>query len=146
MSNSKIGARKKEIKDNGDIVIDNFKFPKTAWCRLVPKIISEFENITGHFFIDDTWKHIVNCNYDIKVMKKLRESECVGKDDLMHYDFSVNVGGRKFTNKTMTMRGAITPKHIEKLSALVLISLHGLGECGGSVCVVVIAILISDSL
>ena len=41
----KLEVRKKQLKPNGDIIIDNFYFYRSKLSRLIPNIVNEFDEI-----------------------------------------------------------------------------------------------------
>lgn len=126
MNNEKIDIRKKELKQNGDIIIDKFKFPYSKWSRLVPNLASKFNAIFEVIFSTDKWKQIVDLKHDINVTM-IGSQHNMNREDLLHYNFYVNINGKIIEEKELLVRDDIEIKSLEQLTALVMISLHGLG-------------------
>ena len=126
MNNEKIEVRKKQLKSNGDIVIDEFYFPKCLWSRIVPKLFSMFDPLFESILSDQQWRLVVNTNNDVHV-PRLEDDHKFDKEDLLHYNFYTNVNGKIVSEKEMSLQKEIEAETIEKLTGLVMICLHGLG-------------------
>ena len=126
MNNEKIKVRKKQLKANGDIVIDEFNFPKCSWCKIVPKLLSMFNPLLDSILSDSQWRLLINTNNDVHVTRMEDEHEWE-KDELLHYNFYTNVNGKVVSEKDLFLRKEIEAETIEKLTGLVMICLHGLG-------------------
>ena len=126
MNNNKIEVRKKELKPNGDIVIDDFYFSKSKWCMLVPNIIKLFETILPDILVGVNWESIINIDNNINVTRLVDEDR-VDRDHLLHYEYFIESNGRVVSNKDIEIRPNIDDCNIEKLTATVIICLHGLG-------------------
>ena len=128
MSNEKLVVRKKEMKPNGDIIIDDFHFPKCQWSRIIPKLKESFESLMEKFFCDDDWKLLVDMDNEIFVQRiELNLSESLSNADVLHYNFYTNVEGKIIMEKDLTFRKEIDKQIIEHLTGIVMITLHGTG-------------------
>ena len=126
MNNEKIEVRKKVLKPNGDITIDNFEFPKCLWSTMVPKIIGMFHALMDTIFREELWKRIVDVKNEIHVTKLDDEASC-HRHELLHYNFYTNISGRIINEKDLHLRQGLSEEAVEKLTGLVMICLHGLG-------------------
>ena len=126
MSNEKIQVRKKQVKENGDIVIDEFEFPKCKWSMLVPSLVAKFHSICKKLITKSEWECIVDLKNDINV-SMIKDENGNDREDILHYDFYVNVNGKVIMEKDLIFEDNIADESFEKLTALVMISLHGLG-------------------
>jgi len=126
MHRNKISIRKKEIKPNGDIIIDDYYFHKCNWSQLVPKLCSKFEDTLTDILVGDSWKCLVSSSNYINV-KRVEDKEINEMHELLHYKFSVIVNGKWIDETKLVLKPSIDDTLIERLSALVMISLHGLG-------------------
>ena len=126
MNNEKIDVRKKVLKENGDIVIDEYSFPKCNWCRMVPKIIELFNDIFESIYTSSGWNAMVDLKNEIYV-DIITERGGTDRDDVLHYNFYVNLNGKVIQENDLEFSREIESKTIDKLTALVMISLHGLG-------------------
>ena len=127
MHSNKISTRKKEIKPNGDIIIDDYYFHKCNWSQLVPKLCSKFEDTLTDILVGDSWKCLVSSSNYINV-KRVEDKELNEMHDLLHYKFFVIVNGKWIDETKLVLKPSIDDTLIERLSALVMISLHGLGK------------------
>ena len=98
MNNNKIEVRKKELKPNGDIAIDDFYFSKSKWCMLVPNIIKLFETILPDILVGVNWESIINIDNNINVTRLVDEDR-VDRDHLLHYEYFIESNGRVVSNK-----------------------------------------------
>ena len=87
MQRTKIDKRKKQLKLNGDIMIDNNYFPKRKWSMLIPKIGRMFDSILDDIIIGSSLKNLANINVPINVNRLERDTANVSKDMIMHYQF-----------------------------------------------------------
>ena len=87
MQRTKIDKRKKQLKLNGDIMIDNNYFPKSKWSMLIPKIGRMFDSILDDIIIGSSLKNLANINVPINVNRLERDTANVSKDMIMHYQF-----------------------------------------------------------
>ena len=126
MHKNKISIRKKEIKENGDIIIDDYYFHKSTWSQLVPKVCSKFEDTFTDIFVGESWKCIVSSTNVINV-KRIEDKGKNEVHELLHYRFFVIVNGKWIDETNLLFKPNIDDTLIERLSALVMISLHGLG-------------------
>ena len=126
MHSNKISIRKKEIKQNGDIIIDDYYFHKCNWSQLVPKLCSKFEDTLMDILVGDSWKCLISSSNYINV-KRITDRERNQKHELLHYRFFVIVNGKWIDETKLVLKPNINDSLIERLSALVMISLHGLG-------------------
>ena len=125
MNNNKIEVRTKRIKDNGDISIDDFDFPKSKWSRLIPRLLVLMNETLGDIIGNLSWKDIVDLRNQINVYRMTGDG--VDKEDLMHYKFNINLNGKIVDENDIIFRGGILDSTFERLTGLVMISLHGLG-------------------
>ena len=128
MQRIKIDIRKKQLKPNGDIIIDNFYFPKNKWSMLIPKIVRMFDSVLEDVLIGTSWKNIVNMKLPINVNRLESESNDVSKDMIMHYQFNTNNNGRITNESVIRLKEAVSQVKFDKLTGLVMICLHGLGK------------------
>ena len=126
MENRKINVRIKKVKDNGDIVVDDYTFPKILWSQLVPKLNEAFEETLELILIGDKWKCITNVSNAITV-ERIEEHCFDDSNDILHYKFNVNVNGRVVDETDLQLYKEIHNDTFEKLSGLVMISLQGTG-------------------
>ena len=126
MHSQKIDVRHKQLKENGDIIIDNYYFQKCQWSMLVPKIISKFDTILSEVFVDLYWKDIVNVSNNIHVSQKL-DRQLYTVNELLHYDAFINVNGKITNLSDCQIHLANKDNEIDMLCGLVMICLHGLG-------------------
>lgn len=127
MNNTKVEKRTKHIKNNGDIIIDDYKFPKSLWCKMINMIIESFDAVVGDIIVGNGWKQIVKLENAVHVERILNEDR-YERDDLLHYNFNTNVNGRVTKESDLSFMKEIQPATIERFSALVMICLHGLGK------------------
>ncbi len=127
MGSTKIAARSKLVKDNGDICIDDFSFPKCKWSRLVIDIISSFDEILGMILLGDKWKLLVDLNNAINVRRIIDVNDEGNKDDLLHYDFNVMKNGKVVKERDLAFKKGIQASTFGRLTGVVMICLHGLG-------------------
>ena len=128
MQRTKIVIRKKQLKSNGDIVIDSFYFPRNKWSMLIPNVVREFDRLLDRVIIGTSWKNITNKNVTINVNRLERESMDVSKDMIIHYQYFTNSNGKICNEKDIRIKESIDPIVIDKLSGLTMICLHGLGK------------------
>ena len=128
MQRTKIDIRKKQLKSNGDIIIDSFYFPRNKWSMLIPNVVREFDSLLDRVIIGTSWKNITNKNVTINVSRLERESTDVSKDVIMHYQYFTNSNGKICNKKDIRIKESIDPIVIDKLSGLTMICLHGLGK------------------
>lgn len=126
MHNNKISIRKKEIKPNGDIIIDDYYFHKCNWSQLVPKLCAKFEDTLMDILVGESWKCLISSSNYINV-KRITDRERNQKHELLHYRFFVIVNGKWIDETKLILNPNINDMLLERLSALVMISLHGLG-------------------
>lgn len=126
LNNTKIDVRNKQVKNNGDIVIDDFKFPKALWSKLIGNIIDSFNSILCDIFVGDNWKLVVDRANQLSVHRV--EDDSSPREDLLHHNFSCNKNGKVVKHSQLAFLKEIQPSTFEHLTALVMISLHGLGE------------------
>ena len=126
MHNYKLEVRVKELKDNGDIEIDDFRFPKSKWCRLIPKLNEQLVGCMEEIFSCNLWRSIVCVQNDIHVTR-ISDESTEEKEDQLHYNFFINSNGRLVNEKDLSFRDDIPPETFGRITALVMIVLHGLG-------------------
>lgn len=127
MNNTKIEVRKKQLKENGDIIIDDFYFSKSQWCKLVPNLKKLFDEILEFIFTENKWKTIVDRKNEVQVQKiEGKEEECT-KEELLHYNFYTNINGKLVSEKDFYFKKDIHFDTIERLTAITMICLHGTG-------------------
>ena len=126
MNNTKIDTRKKQIKENGDIIIDDFYFPKCMWSRMVPKLKISLNETLNEIFIDNEWQQIVDTKNELTV-NRITNENTNEKHDLLHYDFFINVDGKLTSQNDLKFNDNISNDTFERMNALVMISLHGFG-------------------
>lgn len=127
MNNEKIDVRKKVLKENGDIVIDEFEFAFSKWSRLIPSLIEKFESIFDRIFTTSQWKQMVDLQNEINVTMIRNTDDNISQEDLLHYDFYVNINGKLIKEEELQFHKEIPVETFEKLNGLVMISLHGIG-------------------
>ena len=126
MSEKKPNVRVKKVQDNGDIIIDDYVFPRSVWSQIIPKLNQAFEETLGMIFSGDDWKMLVDLSNKI-VVQRIEEDGCNDRDDMMHYFFHANVNGKIVSEKDLGLAKEIHYDTIEKLTGLVMIGLHGTG-------------------
>ena len=126
MNNNKVEVRSKSIKDNGDISVQDFNFPRSIWSRMIGSLIESFNNTLSEIIVMDQWKDIVDLKNQIIVEKMTNEKNEL-KHNLMHYKFYVNLNGKIIDQSVITFKKEIPLTTFERLTGLVMISLHGLG-------------------
>lgn len=126
MHNAKIDIRKKQLKENGDIIIDDFYFPKCKWSRMVPKLRLSMNEILKEIFINNEWQLIIDTKNELTV-NRIENESTNEKCDLLHYNFFINVDGKFISEKDLKFKTDILPDVVEKITGLVMICLHGLG-------------------
>ena len=128
MNNNKIEVRTKELKSNGDIVIDDFYFHKSNWSRIVPNLCSMFESVFDKILTGDSFKSIVDMNIRLHV-SKIESNETSDKDSINHYTFFCNTNnGHLNSENDIVLKPNINMDLIEEVKGLAMITLHGTGE------------------
>ena len=125
MHSQKLNVRNKQLKPNGDIVIDNFYFHKSQWSILIPRVCEKFELLFGKLLSGHSWKDITNVNNPIQVTQMI-DREVFDEELILHYKFFTNIEGKVTTEEDCILQSTIDNQDIEKLGALVMISLHAL--------------------
>ena len=127
MSNNKIAVRTKELKSNGDIVIDDFYFHKSNWSRIVPKLCSMFDSVFDKLLTGVSYKCIVDTNIRLHV-SRIEHDETTIKNNINHYTFFCNTNnGHTNTEKDIVLKEDINMDLIEEVKGLAMITLHGTG-------------------
>lgn len=126
MDEKKVNVRVKMIKDNGDIIVDDYVFPKVKWSQLIPKLNEAFKETFELIFSGDDWKALTNVSNSI-VVEKIVDATRYDKNDILHYKFNVNTNGRIVSETDLCLCNDIHSDTFEKLNGLVMISLHGTG-------------------
>lgn len=127
MNNNKIAVRTKELKSNGDIVIDDFYFHKSNWSRIVPKLCSMFESVFDKLLTGVSFKSIVDMNIRLHV-SRIESGATNDKNSINHYTFFCNTNnGHLNTEKDTVLKPDINMDLIEELKGLAMITLHGTG-------------------
>jgi len=126
MSNCKIDARTRYIDDDGNIIIDDFKFYRSKWSRLVGSLLKAFDATLENVFANDKHKKLVDLRNQIYV-KKLKATHGVPRERLEHFEFYTNINGRVIRESDIMFKEDIDKKTFERLTGLVMICLHGLG-------------------
>ena len=93
MEDDLIAVKKTQDIKNGDIVIDEYSFPKCNWCRMVPKIIELFNDIFESIYTSSGWNAMVDLKNEIYV-DIITERDGTDRDDVLHYNFYVNLNGK----------------------------------------------------
>ena len=96
MNSNKLKVRKKQLKPNSDIIIDNFYFYRSKWLRLILNIVSEFNEISKCVLIGDKWKQSIGMDVPVSVTR-LTDKQKYDNERLLRYDIFTNIDG---TNET----------------------------------------------
>ncbi len=126
MHSQKLQIRIKEIGDNGDITIDDYSFPRCLWSKLVMKVNEGLERCLGDIFADNEWRKFIDVSTAVNV-HRISDENTATREDLLHYDFFVNQNGRVTSENDIVFKDGILPEVFEKLTAFIMICLHGLG-------------------
>lgn len=126
MHNEKLAIRDRVLSANGDITIDEYSFPKSKWCKMVPNLIQAFEQTCRYIFSGDEWRRIVDLNNNI-IVHRIEDKNENEMDDRLHYNFCVNVNGKVIEEKSLEVEEDVDSDQITKLTGLVMIGLHGTG-------------------
>lgn len=126
MNNNKLEFRSKTIKPNGDITVEDYCFRKCIWCKFIPKLIAKLDGVLDRVISGNDWRDIVNLSNAINVVR-ISSGDDVNKEDILHYNFSINVNGKITSESDLALMKEIHKDTIEELTALIMIVLHGTG-------------------
>ena len=126
MNNEKLDVRNKQLKDNGDIIIDDFYFHKSKWSMLIPNLCKLFDDVLNDIFVGLDWKLFADVSNEVHV-SRMNDDDQFEKHQIFHYEYYVDVNGKLIKDCDLDLVTGLGVDSINRLNALAMLSLHGLG-------------------